>query len=38
MYKKQLNKWLKKYGRTKKQIEKYKKKHGEDSIPSMPTY
>lgn len=38
MWKKQLNKWLKKYGRTKKQIEKYKKKHGEDSIPPMPSY
>ena len=38
MWKKQLNKWLKKYGRTKKQIEKYKKKHGENSIPPMPTY
>ena len=38
MWKKRLNKWLNKYGRTKKQIEKYKKKHGADSIPPMPTF
>ena len=38
MLKKQLSKWLNKYGRTKKQIEKYKKRHGEDSIPPMPMY
>ena len=38
MLKKKLNKWLKKYGRTKKQLEKYKKKHGADSIPPMPTF
>ena len=36
MYKKQLNKWLNRYGRTKKQLENYKKKHGENSIPPMP--
>ena len=38
MWKKRLNKWLNKYGRTKKQIEKYKKKHGVDNIPPMPTF
>ena len=38
MFKKRLNKWLNRYGRTKKQIEKYKKKHGADSIPPMPTF
>ena len=37
-WKRQLNKWLKKYGRTKKQIEKYKQKHGEDNIPPMPRF
>ena len=36
MFKKRLNKWLDKYGRTKKQIENYKKKHGKDSVPPMP--
>lgn len=38
MFKKKLNKWLKKYGRTKKQLKTYRKKHGKDSIPLMPTY
>ena len=38
MYKKRLNKWLNRYGRTKKQLESYKKKHGEDSIPPMPRF
>ena len=38
MWKKKLNEWLKRYGRTAKQIKKYKKKHGEDSIPPMPTF
>ena len=36
MWKKRLNKWLDKYGRTKKQIENYKKKHGRDSVPPIP--
>ena len=36
MFKKRLNKWLDKYGRTKKQIENYKKKHGRDSVPPIP--
>ena len=36
MWKKRLNQWLNKYGRTAKQIKKYKKKHGKDNIPSMP--
>ena len=38
MFKKRLNKWLNRYGRTKKQLENYKKKHGEDRIPPMPTF
>ena len=38
MFKKRLNKWLNRYGRTKKQLENYKKKHGADSIPPMPSY
>ena len=38
MFKKRLNKWLNRYGRTKKQLENYKKKHGADSIPPMPTF
>ena len=38
MFKKRLNKWLNRYGRTKKQLENYKKKHGVDSIPPMPTF
>ena len=38
MWKKRLNKWLNKYGRTKKQLANYKKKHGADSIPPMPTF
>ena len=38
MWKKRLNKWLNRYGRTKKQLENYKKKHGADSIPPMPTF
>ena len=38
MWKKRLNKWLKKYGRTKKQLKRYKKKHGKDSVPAPPRY
>ena len=38
MFKKRLNKWLNRYGRTKKQLENYKKKHGKDSIPPIPSY
>ena len=38
MFKKRLNKWLNRYGRTKKQLENYKKKHGADSIPPMPIF
>ena len=37
MWKKRLNQWLNKYGRTKNQIRKYIKKHGKNSIPPMPT-
>ena len=37
MWKKRLNQWLNKYGRTKNQIRKYEKKHGKNSIPPMPT-
>ena len=37
MWKKKLNEWLKRYGRTKKQQNKYKKKWGNNSIPPMPT-
>ena len=38
MWKKRLNKWLNKYGRTKKQLANYRKRHGADSIPPMPTF
>ena len=38
MWKKRLNQWLNRYGRTKKQIANYKKKHGKDSIPPIPTF
>tara|TARA_Y100001938_G_C7788089_1_gene281166 strand:+ start:238 stop:384 length:147 start_codon:yes stop_codon:yes gene_type:complete len=37
MWRKRLNQWLNKYGRTAGQIKKYKKKHGKNSIPPMPT-
>ena len=38
MFKKRLNKWMNRYGRTKKQLKNYKNKHGEDRIPPMPTF
>ena len=38
MWKKRLNKWLNKYGRTKKQLANYRKRHGADGIPPMPTF
>ena len=38
MYKKLINKWLNKYGRTKKQLANYRKRHGVDSIPPMPIF
>ena len=38
MFKKKLNKWLKKYGRTKNQRETHKKKYGKDSIPPVPRF